>query len=204
MLSIKADFDAAERLLSDLGRKQLPFATAMALNETAAAVKEAEEREVESAFERPTPFTKRAFYLRRARKSSLIATVGAKPVQASYLKMQVTGGVRRPRGRALVVPAGARLNKYGNLPKGGLSRIKRRKGAFVASRNSGKAGHLPAGIYVRSGRGGRGPLKMQIAFEPRASYRAAYKFGPVAMSAGRRTFPAAFTEALRRAIRTAK
>ena len=66
MFTIEADFNAADRLLSDLGRKQLPFAAAMTLNDVAADVKEDEARGIEETFDRPTPYTKRGLYLRRA------------------------------------------------------------------------------------------------------------------------------------------
>lgn len=206
MLSIKADFDAAERMLSDLGRKQLPFATALALNDTAGDVKLAEEAEIERTFDRPTPFTKRALYLRRASKNRLVARVGVRRIQAEYLRLQVTGGTRRPAGQALIVPVGARLNKYGNLPKGALSRLKARKGVFVASRRKAKTAGKAPGIYqrTRARRGQPGGLKMLVAFEPRATYRARFRFGPLAMTEGRRVFEGHFVARLKQAIRTAR
>ncbi|MVO14820.1 hypothetical protein [Parasedimentitalea huanghaiensis] len=204
MLNIKANFDEAERVLSDLARKQLPYATSLALNETAGHVKEAEERTIEQIFDRPTPYTKRALYFRRARKTNLTATIGVKSVQAQYLKLQVKGGRRTPKRKALVVPTGARLNKYGNLPKGALSRLKRRKGVFATSASGGQRGHLPGGIYQRTGRKGRGPLKMLVSFEPRASYRKKYNFGPIAMRVARKRFEAAFVNGVRKALSTAR
>ncbi|UWQ77618.1 hypothetical protein K3725_09810 [Leisingera sp. S132] len=204
VLNISANFDEAERLLSDLARKQLPYATSLALNETAQEVREAEEREIENVFDRPTRFTKRGLFLRRATKIRLTATVGVKRVQSEYLKMQVTGGVRRPRGQALVVPVGARLNKHGNLPKGGLSRLKKRKGVFTASRSGLKGKHLPAGIYQRSGRKGSSKLKMLVAFEPRASYRKRYGYGPLALRVARNRFETAFVNGMRKALATAR
>lgn len=204
MLSIKADVDAAERMLSDIGRKQLPFATAMALNDTAADVKEREERGIEQEFDRPTPFTKRALYVRRATKSRLAAQVGVKPVQAEYLRLQVTGGVRRPKRRALVVPAGARLNRYGNLPKGALGRLGKRANVFATSQGKRRAAHLPPGIYQRTGGRAGGRVKMLVAFEPRASYAARWQFHPVAMRRARAVFFDHFVGRMRQAMATAK
>lgn len=222
MFSIKADFEAAERLLSDLGRKQLPFATAMALNETAETVKAAEEQFIKAKFDRPTPFTQRGLYLRRASKGRLTATIGMKKVQSEYLKWQVTGGTRRPKGRALLVPVGARLNKYGNMPKGAVKRLKSNPRVFVASAGERKTAHLAPGIYERprkgkyrgsewgGGAGGnksegrqRGP-RLLVAFEPHAAYRARYPFGPLAAKVAREKFRAAFPYWLKRAIETAR
>lgn len=198
MIDVKADFRAAERVLSDLGRRQLPFAMAMAINETAMVVKEAEAEEIGAAFDRPTRFTQNGLFVARASKTRLTATVGVKRIQAGYLELQVTGGTRRPKGQALVVPVNARLNAYGNLPRRAVAGMKRKKGAFVASRSSGT--RLPAGIYQRTGRKGRGGLKMLVAFEPRASYRARYRFGPVAEEAALARFETAFFEWLRKTI----
>jgi hypothetical protein len=199
VIDVKADFAAADRVLSDLGRKQLPFAMAMAINETAMVVKAAEAEEIGTVFDRPTRFTQNGLFVSRASKTRLTATVGVKRVQAGYLELQVTGGTRRPRGQALVVPVSARLNAYGNLPRRALQTMKRKKGAFV----SRKGGHLPPGIYQRTGRKGRGGLKMLVAFEPRATYRARYRFGPVAENAALGEFEGAFFRWLRKAVETA-
>lgn len=203
MLSIKADFDAAERLLSDLGRKQLPFATAMAINDTAESVKRAEELDIAQTFDRPTPFTKRGLYLRRASKTRLTAQIGAKGVQASYLGRQVTGGTRRPAGKALVVPVQARRNAYGNLPKGALARLGQKKNVFATKRGAAATKHLAPGIYQRTGRKGS-DLRMLVAFEPSAKYQPRWKFHDLAMRRARAVFQDNFVRRLRQAIATAR
>lgn len=203
MFSISADFERAERMLTELGQKQLPFATAMALNETAEVVKKAEELSIAVSFDRPTPFTKKALYLRRATKGKLTATVGAKKIQADYLRRQVTGGRRTPSGKAIVVPVKARKNKYGNLPKGSVKRSLRRPDVFVASRRRGSTGHLAPGVYQRPGRSGGG-LKLLASFEDSANYTAQWRFHGLAMSRARAAFHPAFIKAMKRAIETAK
>lgn len=217
MFNIDADFDRAERLLTDLGRKQIPFAASQALNDTALEVKVAEEREIERSLDRPTPFTKRGLYVRRSSKNRLLARVGVKDIQAEYLSLQVKGGVRRPKGRALIVPVGARLNKYGNLPKGSLARTKAKANVFVASKGRRSTAHLAPGIYERPKRGKyrsggsgsknvgsqKGP-KLLIAFEPRASYRKRLRFYPVAEGEARRKFEGNFIARLKVALQTAR
>lgn len=200
MLSIKADFDAAERLLSDLGRKQLPFATAMAINDTAESVKRAEELDIARVFDRPTPFTKRGLYLRRASKNKLTAQVGAKRVQAGYLGRQVTGGTRRPSGQALVVPVKARRNAYGNLPKGSVARLGRKKNVFATKRGASATRHLAPGIYQRMGRKGS-ELRLLVAFEPSARYQARWKFHDLALRRARAVFRDNFVRRMREAMR---
>lgn len=203
MLNIEADIDAAERLLSDIGRQQLPFATALAINDTADAVKRVEELDISSTFDRPTPFTKRAIGMKRASKSRLTARVGVKPVQAGYLKRQVTGGTRKPSGAALVVPVGQRTNKYGNIPKGALSRLKGKSNVFVTSRRGGKSGHLPGGVYQRARKSGGG-LKLLLAFEPSATYEKKWRFHDLAARRARSVFADNFYRRLAQAMASRK
>lgn len=204
MFSIEADFDAAERLLSDLGRKQLPFAAAMTLNDTAVDVKEDEERSVEEAFDAPTPYTKRAMYLRRASKTRLAAQVGVKTVQAGYLKWQVTGGTRRPSGRAVVVPVKLRRNKYGNMARGAIKRAVAKPNTFMTKRGGRKSAHLAPGIYERPrGKRGKSP-KLLAAFEPSVKYKPRWDFQERARRKAAAVAQAHFSRRLKEAIRTAK
>lgn len=194
MFTIFADIAAAERLLSDIGRRQMPFATARALNDTASDVKQAEERGIETAFDRPTPFTKRGIYVRRASKSRLYAEVGMKRVQAKYLEMQAKGGTRSPAGKAILMPIGVRLNKYGNIPRGGVKRAASRADVFVAGRGKAGTKHLRPGVYQRGRkkRGGTGSPKLLVAFEDRATYKARWSFQTVAMREARSRFRSHF------------
>lgn len=199
MLDISADFRELERALADVPQKQLPFAMMMALNDTAKDVKLAEERQMARVFDRPTPYTQRGVYVRRASKSSLTTQIGMKRVQAGYLRLQAKGGVRRPKRRALVIGTGLRRNKYGNLPRGAVKRAEAKGNTFVASRRSGRGGHLAPGLYQRSGRRGGSGLKMLVAFEPRAAYRKRFDFQATA----RRTALAVIEDHLIRRIKEA-
>jgi len=203
MLNIAADIAAAERMLSDIGRKQLPFATALAINDTAEAVKQVEERDIAARFDRPTPFTQKGIGIKRATKSTLSARVGVKPIQAGYLKRQVTGGTRWPAGRALVVPAGTRLNKYGNIPRRALARAKTKPNVFIAGSGRARSSHLPPGVYQRARKSG-GALKMLMAFVPSATYRKQWPFHDIAARRARAVFADNFYTRLRQAIATAR
>jgi hypothetical protein len=169
MFSIKADIDAAERLLSDIGRKQLPFAMAMALNDTAASALKDVQLEINRAFVRPTRWTKNAFYVRRASKKRLSATIERKTPQSGkhYLEVQVKGGRRPQTGLekllvsrlkydgivGAVTPAkGARLNSFGNWSPAqrnqALSAVKAQRDATAnttkrsAARNKSRKGYF--------------------------------------------------------------
>lgn len=201
MISVKADIDAAERLLSDLARQQLPFATAMALNDTAQDVKVREEQALDREIDRPTRFTRNAIFIRRASKRRLVATVAAKDIQAQYLRYQVEGGIRPPKGRAIPVPSGIRLNVYGNMARGAVARALGKRNVFATSPGAARTRNLPPGVYERR-RGGA--LKLLVSFEPRARYSARWDFRGHAVRAARANFERNFIARLREAIATAR
>lgn len=206
MFRTSDNFDQFQRGLSDLGQRQLPFALAMALNDTAADVAVTEERNIKRSFDRPTPFTQKAIYRTRASKSRPVAEVGVKRRQAEYLGLQVTGGTRRPKGRALVVPTGIRLNRYGNMPKTAVSRLLAREDTVVVRKGDRKTKHLRPGIYKRKRRTkrGGGGLQMQVAFEGRAHYSKRFEFQAPAMKTARAVMPRHLVKRLKAAIETAK
>jgi hypothetical protein len=206
MFDISVDTKRAERLLTDLAKKQLPFATALALNDAAQDVRVASEAEVERAFDRPTPFTKRGLFVRRASKSRLTARVAFKDIQSKYLGLQVSGGTRRPSGRALLLPGAVRLNQYGNIAKGAVARIASKSGVFVAGRGKPGTSHLRPGIYQR-GKVRRGKVagpKLLVSFKDTARYDARLRFHPVALAEARAKFPKHLISRLRAAMATAK
>lgn len=203
VLSIKDNIDEIERSLSDFARNQLPFALAMTLNDTAADAKIAEDRAIERDLDQPTPFTKRANYVRRASKRKLVSEVGVKTVQARYLGYQARGGVRTPKGRALVIPVNQRKNRYGNMPKGAVKRLAAAKNVFVAGRGKKRAGHLRPGIYKRTGRGGK-DLKLMVAFEDRARYTERLRYERTAQITGEAVVADHFARRFRQAIETAR
>ncbi len=160
-LSFATNVEAFRRELTDLGAREVPFAAARALTDTARDVEKNTAKRLPKVFDRPTPFTLRGLFVKPATKARLVATVGFKDRQAGYLELQETGGTRRPKGRALVVPAAARLNRYGNLPRGAVRRALARPDTFSGTvRGVG-------GIWQRIGRGG---VRLLVAYEDRASY----------------------------------
>lgn len=121
---IKLDFDLSdfEVGLNRLEHKQMPFASSVALNRTVMDVKQNTTRRLSKDIDRPTPFTQRGIFTRPSTKTRLVAEVGFKDIQAGYLQYLSEGGTRRPNGRAIVVPVGMRLNKYGNMTRTAVRR----------------------------------------------------------------------------------
>lgn len=200
-LNITSNVRQVERGLSTFARRQLPFAVALAINATLKDIKRNTEKRLRQRLDRPARFTLMAFAIRFAAKRKLRGSVFAKDKQAAYLTWAESGGTRTPKGRAIVVPVGQRLNKHGNMPKGAIKRVL----------NSGKAfsgvprgGNRPGGIYQRMGRGGRKALRLLIHYTSRADYRKRLGFQDGARKTANKRLPHHLYRAMARALRTAR
>lgn len=194
-ISFKTNIDAFERTLNDAEKRQLPFALARALTQTARDdVKPSLDRQIDLSFEAPTPFTRRAIGYLRASKSNMVASVFIKDVQGQYLELEITGGVRRPTGKAIPIPVGQRLNKYGNLPRGKIKSLLSQPNVF-SGRVNGRGG-----IWKRTKRG----PKLLIAWADRAQYRPRFPFFQTARSSTLAHFPRRFERSFMDAMRTAR
>lgn len=194
-ISVRSDLARMQRTMTELERRQLPFATALALTRTAQAAQRAVVRELPSAFDRPTPFTQRGVAVKAATKQTLEAEVFVRPIQAAYLALQEAGGTREPKKRALVIPAGIRLNQYGNIPARALARAKGRKDVFVGT-VKGKAGFWQ--------RGKDGGLKLLAGFSGPKRVPKRPWFMPTVTVAVQRTWKVELAEALRAAMASAR
>lgn len=131
-----------QREISEWADREIPAALAAALNQTAKILREQLGRELNSVFDRPTPWIQRSPFMERATRGNLVATVGirdqgSRVTPAKYLKEHFSGGARgsKPMERALrgagllpagwfVVPgAGVKTDAYGNVSKTTIARI---------------------------------------------------------------------------------
>ena len=114
-LNIKGDIKAAEKALGAL-KKQVPFAAAYAMTQTARKVQQIERLEMQRVFKNPKRYTLNALYVRRAEKRDfntglmrarvwLIGAAGQR--SRHYLYPQVRGGQRDHGGfERLLIKAG--------------------------------------------------------------------------------------------------
>lgn len=214
--------DALKRAVANL-EKQTRFAASVALNRTAQSIARAEERETLSAFDKPTRFTQRAFGVTRATPAKLTATVFIRPKQAEYLAPQITGGGRPIKrmeaafssdthapGSYWVPGPGIKLNASGNMT---LAQV---RALAQGIKRSGRYGEVVVGVphpgmafglYARKrGAGKRGkvglvPLLLQ-ARAPR--YQKRFDFFGVASKVFDAEYARQFSEALDKALRTAR
>lgn len=119
----------------------IPLIAKRALNRTAQAVQFNLREEMKRVFDRPTPFTLRAFYLDPATTSKQYAKVWLKDLSAvpgeHYLVPEIYGGNRKPKRyeetlrrsgnlpeNMFTVPGkGARINNYGNMSMGQIMQV---------------------------------------------------------------------------------
>ena len=153
--------------------KQLPFASSVAVNETAKHMRGAFNKGT-NVFDRPNRFTQTAFRNTFANKNKLVSHVFAIDKQGAdrsrYLKYATKGGTRLPKGFELfftgikndgTIPSNAyfmptdlvKKDAYGNISRSTLKRVTKgingnaRGGFFIGTpRNN----NMPAGIYRRS------------------------------------------------------
>jgi hypothetical protein len=143
MFTIKIEgLDKLQKELNDLQRKQLPYATAVALSKTAQSVEKKLKREMAGEFDKPTPYTLKSTFVSPAKKANLEAIVGLKDKgtrvpPAVLLKEHFTGGVRGnkpfekalagigalPSGWRAIPGAGMPLDSYGNPRRNVLREI---------------------------------------------------------------------------------
>lgn len=136
-LSIKSDVKALSRQLDDLANKQLPFAAAIAVLGVARRIQEAETKAL-GEFDRPTPFTMKAFAVTPSKPGAIkrngSVTIFAKDVQAAYLTPFEVGGPQfLGNKKGMLNPRDIRLNQYGNIPRGTLARLKTKPNIFFGT-----------------------------------------------------------------------
>jgi len=203
MASISVEFNIKEvtDYLTDLEKKQVPFATSRAINDVLFEARKEEMVQIPNFIDRPNPFTKRAFKVEKSHKKQKVinGSLIIKPIQWDYLQHQVKGGVRRER--MITVPVEQKVNKYGNIP--GLKRKKpiwRRgqgvtRGTFVGTLK---------GTYGVWGRVGRDKLRLLVAFINEARYKKILPFKEIAKKVVDKRFDDLFDKHIIRAIKTAK
>jgi hypothetical protein len=137
-----------ERGLNDVARRQLPFALALAMNDTAFRLLRLNRVHMGRVFDRPTRWTLNAFHYVRATKARPVATIKRKDAARGrhYLEVQEQGGARplggweaQLAGRlpysgrvGYVVPTKhMRRDRHGNVSRAEMQRVFSNTGAQV-------------------------------------------------------------------------
>lgn len=190
-LSITSNVAAARRKMKALER-EMDFVEASMLTKTAKDCERALTQSIKQEFDRPVKFTENAVAIKPALKSRPVARIFVKDRQADYLIYQAVGGVRKPKGRAIVVPVKARLNRYGNLSRNYLQKMLARPDVF-----SGKVGGVP-GVFQRMK---SGKMKLLVAYEQQATYSRKWNPDSVVRRTSQRSMPRHFQSQMQAAFR---
>jgi hypothetical protein len=233
-ISVQADIKAATRWLDDVQRKQIPFATAKALTETAKLVQADLKREMLAEFDNPSPYTKNSTFYTSATKATLQAVVGIKDkgmrvAPAKLLKEHFTGGLRggKPMERAMmalgalpsgwrVVPGqGLKLDTYGNPNRNQVREILGSlKNKTSIYKGRGKKMALVGYFMIPIGTDSRltpgiywrqgRTIKPMFVFIKQAGYRKVIDLPAIGTRVVNKTFGPLFNTALERALATAR
>jgi len=203
---VKVETKQVTRWLSDIQRKQIPFATAKALTVTAAQAKKAIDVQLPKKLDRPTPFTRRAIGIKAARKTLLQSEVFVKDIQWEYLKYAIEGGTRRPKKNAIATPGSkTKLNKYGNMPgaRGKAAKLLANKKKYFSGKPRGHNG-APAGIWQRMGKAGRGTIRLVVQYKKQITYKKRLPFRKIVEGVVSHRWQKNFQQAFADAMRTAR
>jgi hypothetical protein len=221
LISVHADMKALRRQLDDFAKKQLPFATAQAINAVAMKVQAAERANLQSRLDRPTPFTVNSVAVKKATKSTLTATVYVKDIAARYLAPYETGGTQALPGssRAALNPKDPTLlNRYGGLPRNKIATLRNRPDVFVGTVQT-KDGPVD-GVWQRpyyrpkaqkrgrsklpKGSNTTGRLKLLVRFTDPQPVTKELHYGTTAAEIVKRNMPIELRRAFAQAMKTAK
>lgn len=137
---LKADSEKLERKLNNMVNSQMPYATSLAMNTTLKSLDKYNRQLMKMAFDRPTPYTLNAFYVKYTSKRNLYGFIRRKdqPARKHYLEVQDTGGQRPLKGMEknfkyrLAYPGivdyitptrDTPKNSYGNINQGFMTRV---------------------------------------------------------------------------------
>lgn len=193
-IDIRADIKAATRDLTNIQKKQIPFATSKTLNRLAfeltkkggTGVVGKKTKEVfrkKSGGTGATRFTTRNFFFQNSTKYDLTAYVFWDESNADFMKFMVQGGTRFPKKRAIRVAtkhSKKHLDAFGNFKKGALDDMLSDKAKFFKGVPKGSRGR-DEGIWERYGRktkkGTGQKIRMVAAFTTTAKYKPRFPFG---------------------------
>lgn len=199
--TIESDINKTIKQVGKFYAKQVPFATSVALNETAKDIQQAEQKALPRELDNPTPQTVKGIRMFRSSKRNLESGVFIIPHIDKFLRYQIHGGTRPPRSKTEAVPVQVRLNKYGNIPgrrQGKLGKLINRPDTFSGTIKG------VAGIWQRGKGRNRNRVTLLVAYEPRTRYTRKFNFYQHAQRTASSRWPRNFNRSLTAAIRTAK
>ena len=214
-IDVRDNIKEVTKGLSSIQKKQIPFATMLALNDTAFALHKTYKAQTKQKFDNPTSFTQKGFRVQKAKKTHLEAIVFVDKKRVDYMELQVDGGTRFPKKTAIIVPSSKNSNdlaKYqsGNLTKGAVNKIKGQRDKYFFGKPKGNQGS--EGIWERYGRSASGTsagyrIRQVAKLTKMARYKSLFPFESIGNGIAfsrKNGFDSAFAKRLRFALKTAR
>lgn len=214
-IDIRDNIKEVTKGLGSMQKKQIPFATMLALNDTAFALHKTYKKQTLQKFDSPTTFTQKGFRVEKAKKTNLVAVVYVDKTREDYMKLQVDGGIRTPKNSAIVIANSnnsTSIARYpsGNIKKGAYNKLKRNTDKYFFGKPKGDQGS--EGIWERYGRESSGTsagqkIRQVAKLTKMGRYKALYPFESIGNGVAfsrKNGFDSNFAKRLRRALDTAK
>jgi hypothetical protein len=181
--------------LDALARRQIPFATAVALTRTAIEARDAVRMQAKERFTIRTPWVLKGIQAKSADKRSLTAHVIARD---DFMALQEEGGVKEARGKALGVPVEARN------PKTLVTRPSKWPGALLRRKRKFFTGQVKGNVPAVFRRDEDGGLTLFYTLRPRVSIKPRFGMVEKVREVVTSRYAALFAEAFAQARKTAK
>jgi len=197
-IKVKDNSKQIAKKLTAMQKKQIPFATAQAINNTLFGLRKEMAKQTVKKLDRPVPFTQRGFLITKAKKTNLVGVLNIRPEVASYLQWVIDGGVRKPSSKKVPVPItkNKRLNKYGNIA-GKRSGLVKGSKEFIATIGGA------TGVWKENRKGQ--PPTLLIKFHDSVKYsKKPFDFYKIGRGYINGTYDRQLRKALTKALRTAK
>lgn len=200
-ISVKSNISTVAKALDAFGKRQIPFATSLALNDAAFAVrKEIVERTFPDSFTmRNKRFPGAMFRVGKASKRNLVATV-SDVLGRDYMTRQAEGGTKLPRGKHIAIPSR-------QIKRTGTGKVPAAKQPRNVLSGKGYRTQLRSGQPVIAENVGRGAAKRQrvlYLLEQRAHIPKRFPFYERGRKVAQSSFARAFNKRFAQAKRTAR
>ena len=192
MVKIQFDSHELQTWLSNVQQKQMPYATARALTDTAQDIKTAAIDSAKKNFTLRNNWVVKGIRINRAEKKdwpNIKAEIGSKD---NFMKLQEEGGVKKKNA----IPRGARPVKTAiTTPAKWPGAMLKKNNAFVGTVRTGKRA-----VYIRQ----RKRLKLMYVFQDTVNIKPRWKLKETAEQVGRKVMQGHFMRRIDEALRSAR
>ena len=193
-VSVKSNIKEITKWTTNAQKKQIPFATANAINQTLFQTRKVMMKQTEQKLNNPTPFTVKSFLVDKAKKTKLSGMLFIREAAEKYLKFQILGGTRSSGKKFSIPTSNAKLNRYGNIV-GKRTGLIKKQSQFLQTING------VTGVWERQS---DNKLKLIIALKNSANYKPKLPFYTIAQKYAASKFNKNFINAYNKAFKTAK